>query len=87
MTAKRIKFGIAGLTLFVAGLAAGQGVNPRRNPNIFEAQRYCKMAYDKVVAAQQANSYDMQGHADNAKKLLEQASGELQAAAAIADRR
>jgi hypothetical protein len=84
---KKVQIAIAGLALFVAGVAAGQGVNPRRNPNIFEAQRYCHMAIDKIVAAQQANEYDMQGHAENAKNLLQQAIGELKAAADAANRR
>ncbi len=35
---------------------------------------------DKVTEAQKANKYDMQGHADKAKRLMEQAIQEIQLA-------
>lgn len=83
---KKIQVGITGLMLLLGGIAIGQ-VSMRRNPNIAEAQRFCQMAIDKVSAAQQANQFDMQGHAKHAKELLEQAQGELNAAASIANQR
>ena len=63
-----------------------ENVNPYRQPNIAEAQRLCRMAYEYIVAAQQANEYDMGGHARKAKELLEMANRELMLAAKEADR-
>ena len=39
-----------------------------------------------MTAAQQANEYDMGGHASNAKELLRQAADEMKAAALSANR-
>jgi hypothetical protein len=41
---------------------------------------------DKVTAAQQANEYDMNGHAAKAKELLSQAYREIKLAAQAANR-
>jgi hypothetical protein len=43
-------------------------------------------AYNKVIAAQQANEWDMEGHAQKAKSLLEQVNTELKAAALAANK-
>ncbi|HEY3926878.1 MAG TPA: hypothetical protein VGL89_00765 [Candidatus Koribacter sp.] len=82
---RKLQIGVAGTALFFGGLAIGQGVNPRVNPNIAAAQRYCHMAYDKVMDAQRANGGDMGGHAENAKNLLKQAADELRMAAEVHD--
>ena len=75
----------------VAGSAAiaqqpVQNVNPNRHPNIAAAQHLTEQAYNKVVAAQQANEFDMNGHAQHAKELLDQANRELKAAAETANK-
>jgi hypothetical protein len=44
-------------------------------------------AYDRITAAQQANEWDMGGHAAKAKDLLEQAKREIRLAAEAANRR
>ena len=75
---RKLQLAVATSAIFAAGLAIGQGVDPRVNPNIAEAQRYCHMAYDKVIAAQRANGPDMGGHAENAKNLLRQAAEDSQ---------
>ena len=79
-----------GCLLFVAGMAVAQrpaqNVNPGRHPNIAAAQRLTAQAYQKITAAQQANEFDMQGHAAHAKELLEQANNELRAAATAANK-
>jgi len=49
-----------------------QNVNPHRHPNLAAAQRLSEQAYQKIIAAQDANEWDMQGHAQKAKELLEQ---------------
>jgi hypothetical protein len=61
-------------------------VNPRRHPNIAAAQRLSQKAFDKIIAAQQANEWDMDGHAQKAKELLEQVNHELKEAAEAANR-
>jgi hypothetical protein len=52
-----------------------------KRPNITAAQKLTAQAYDKVVAAQNANEWDMAGHAQKAKSLLEQVNAELKLAA------
>ena len=59
----------------------GQNVNPARHPNLAAAQNLCRDAYEKLVAAQKANEYDMSGHAQKAKVHLEQTNGEIKLAA------
>jgi hypothetical protein len=56
-------------------------VNLRLHPNIAAAQRLSRQAYNKIVAAQKANEYDMEGHAQKAKELLDQVNEELKLAA------
>jgi hypothetical protein len=58
-----------------------------RHPNIAAAQRLVDQAYAKIVAAQQANEWDMNGHAQKAKELLDQANYELKQAAETANHR
>ena len=76
-------------TLFLGSFALGQpkqNVGARRHPNLAAAQRMTENAYNKIIAAQQANEWDMQGHAQKAKSLLEQANTELKAAALAANK-
>ena len=56
-----------------------------RHPNLMEAQRLIGQAFDRLVAAQQANEWDMDGHAQKAKELLDQASREIKLAAEAAN--
>src|SRR5258706_12001152 len=56
-------------------------INPRKHPNLAAAQRYCLQAFQRISDAQQANEWDMNGHAQRAKDLLDQASHELKEAA------
>jgi hypothetical protein len=82
--------GIAGAVLFCGGAALAQkparNVSPGRHPNLAAAQRLSAQAFEKVSAAQQANEFDMQGHAAKAKELLEQANNELKQAAQAANK-
>ena len=78
-----------GLGLVACGMAIAQparNVSAARHPNIAAAQRLLQQAYEKITAAQQANEFDMGGHAAKAKELLDQASNELKAAAEDANR-
>ena len=70
----------------VLAQAPKQNVSPKKHPNLAAAQRMCHNAYEKVVAAQEANEWDMQGHAQKAKDLLDQADKELKQAAGAANR-
>ena len=78
------------ITLLCGAIALAQkpveNVNPHHHPNLAAAQRLSDQAYQKIVAAQQANEWDMQGHAQRAKDLLEQANNELKLAAQAANR-
>jgi len=47
------------------------------HPNLVAARKYVRDAIAQVTAAQQANDYDMQGHAARAKKLMQQALVEI----------
>jgi F0F1-type ATP synthase membrane subunit b/b' len=82
---------LLGAVLFCGGIAIAQktppvqNVNPSRHPNIAAAQRLSEKAYEKIVAAQQANEFDMEGHAKKAKELLEQANEQLKQAAEAAN--
>ena len=58
-----------------------QNVSAKRHPNIAAAQRLTAQAYQRIVAAQKANEWDMEGHAQKAKDLLDQANNELKQAA------
>lgn len=83
--------GAIGLGLVVGGLAVAQhppaeNVSPQRHPNLAGAQRLTEQAYNKIVAAQQANEWDLGGHAAHAKDLLDQANRELKEAAETANR-
>ena len=76
--------------LLLGGSAIAQkpveNVNPNRHPNLAAAQRLSQQAYQKVLAAQEANEWDMNGHAQKAKDLLEQANQELKEAAQAANK-
>ena len=58
----------------------------KTSANIAAAQRLCEQAFNKISAAQQANEWDMQGHAAQAKDLLDQANKQLKLAAEAANR-
>lgn len=74
-------FGMAGLAFAAPKLT----VSPKKHPNIAAAQKLSLMAYNKIVAAQKANEYDLDGHAQKAKDLLEQVNSELKLAAEAAN--
>jgi hypothetical protein len=77
------------MALVLAGAAVAQkpkdNVSAERHPNIAAAQRLSQEAWEKVVAAQKANEFDLQGHAEKAKKLLDEVNKELKLAAEAAN--
>ena len=72
---------LACTALVFAQKKPAQNVSPKRHPNLAAAQKLSANAYQKVLAAQQANEWDLDGHAQKAKDLLDQANQELKQAA------
>lgn len=62
-------------------------VDPALHGNIAAAQQFSRQAYDSVTLAQQANDYNLGGHAARAKDLLRQANEEMKLAALSANQR
>ncbi len=62
-----------------------RNVSAAKHANLAAAQKFCQQAWERVGAAQQANEFDMQGHAAKAKELLDQANRELKLAAEAAN--
>jgi hypothetical protein len=88
MKVRTIIFGsIVALGLVTSGFVAGQDVSWRRHPNLAAAQHLIDQAYGKISAAQDANEFDMDGHAARAKDHLEQANREIKLAAEAANHR
>jgi F0F1-type ATP synthase membrane subunit b/b' len=90
MIRTRFVVAVLGFLLILGSVALAQrpreNVSRARHPNIAAAQRLCEQAWQRVVDAQQANEFDMQGHAQKAKELLDQANRELKLAAETANR-
>lgn len=91
MTKARIVLGTAlSAALICGGLAMAQkpadNVSGKKHPNLAAAQRLSQEAWEKIGAAQQANEWDMQGHAARAKDLLDQVNKELKLAAEAANK-
>jgi F0F1-type ATP synthase membrane subunit b/b' len=63
-----------------------RNISRERHPNLAAAQRLSQQAYEKIVLAQKANEWDLGGHAEKAKHLLEQANDELKLAAEAANK-
>ncbi|HLX08753.1 MAG TPA: hypothetical protein VKY89_12915 [Thermoanaerobaculia bacterium] len=87
---KSIIAGVCALLLVVAGVVyaaqpPARNVNPHRHPHIAAAQRLAHQAYEKIVQAQQANEWDLGGHAQRAKDLLDQVNNELKQAAEVSN--
>ena len=68
-----------------ASVPANRRVSPMRHPNLAEAQTFIEKAMNKITAAQEANDFDMDGHAAKAKALLDQAYTEIKLAALAAN--
>ncbi len=77
------------LLLLTGGFASAakpvRNVSPSRHPNLAAAQRLVRQAFEKITAAQTANEWDMNGHAQKAKELLDQVNNELKEAAEAAN--
>ena len=89
MTKIRLLAPFIGLSLFVGAIAVAQrpeqDISHRRHPNLAAAQRLCGQAWQKILDAQKANEWDMEGHAQKAKEMLDQVNRELKIAAGEAN--
>jgi len=90
MMKTRIFAGAIGSLLVIGGLAIAQppkkNIAPGRHPNLAAAQRLSQQAYERIIMAQQANEWDLGGHAQKAKNLLDQVNNELKLAAETSNR-
>lgn len=73
-----------------AGIAFARGpaqnVRPANHPNLAAAQKLSEEAFEKLEAAQKANEWDLDGHAQKAKAALELANAEMKQAAEASNR-
>jgi len=86
MTRKLVVQVLLGLALLCAGVVFAQQRMGPRHPNLAAAHRLCSQAVVKIHAAQEANEFDMDGHAQKAKELLEEAERQLKQAVEAANR-
>jgi hypothetical protein len=89
MMKTRVLAAALGMALVVGGALFAQpkqNVAAGRHPNLAAAQRLSLQAFEKITAAQEANEWDMQGHAKKAKELLDEVNKELKMAAEAANR-
>jgi hypothetical protein len=63
-----------------------KNVSAAKHPNLAAAQKLCVQAFDKLEAAQKANEYDMDGHAQKAKDMLKTVNDEIKLAAEAANK-
>jgi hypothetical protein len=89
MMKTRIVTAVLGALLLVGGIAVAQkpkdNIDPARHPNLAAAQQLSTQAWEKIIAAQKANEWDMAGHAQKAKELLDQVNAQLRMAATAAN--
>lgn len=90
------RIGLVGCVLLVGMLLVGtlgaadppvKDVAPGKHPNIAAAQRHARQAWERILDAQKANEWDLGGHAQKAKDLLDQANAELKLAAETANQK
>ena len=82
---------MAAFLLLLGGLALAQrperDISSNRHPNLAAAQRLSAQAWQRVLDAQKANEWDLDGHAQKAKNLLDDVNHELKLAAEASNRR
>jgi len=90
MIKTRVLPAVLGSLVLVGGVAIAQrpkeNISPERHPNLAAAQRLSQQAWERIVAAQQANEWDLGGHAEKAKRLLDEVNNELKLAAETSNR-
>jgi membrane protein required for beta-lactamase induction len=89
MTKIRFLVSILALVLLIGVALVAQpkrNISAARHPNLAAAQRLSQQAYERIAEAQRANEWDMEGHAQKAKDLLEQVNNHLKMAAEAANK-
>jgi hypothetical protein len=84
----KLLLGSVALALTMSVALAGapvDNISGQKHPNLAAAQRLSTQAYEKIAQAQQANEWDLGGHAAKAKELLDQVNRELKEAAEFAN--
>jgi len=92
MSKRNISFGsLLAIALLCGSVGFAQrpveNINSHKHPNLAAAQRLSREAFEKIAAAQETNEWDMDGHAQRAKELLDQVNRELKEAAEAANQR
>jgi hypothetical protein len=81
----RVLAPVIGCVLLIGSVATGQApvknISKGAHPNLARAQAQSAKAYESIMMAQEANEFDLAGHAAKAKSLLEQVNSELKLAA------
>jgi hypothetical protein len=75
---------LSGLLAMTPSLVTAQpvhNISSHRHPHLAAAQRFCDKADKAIHAAQEANEFDLAGHAAQAMQLLDQANAQLKMAA------
>ena len=90
MIKTRFAAAIFGFLLLTGSVATAQrpkeNISKARHPNLAAAQRLSQQAWERITAAQEANEWDLEGHAKRAKELLDQVNNELKLAAEASNR-
>ena len=90
MSKNRIMTCFLGFVLLLGVAAVAQrpekDISGARHPNLAAAQDLSRRAWQRIVDAQKANEWDMDGHAQKAKNLLDEVNSELRLAATAANR-
>jgi hypothetical protein len=79
----------AAVLLFAGSAFAGppvEDISAKHHPNLAAAQDLSHRAWERIMAAQKANEWDMGGHAQKAKELLDKVNEELKMAAEDANK-
>jgi hypothetical protein len=79
-----------GSLLTAGGIVLAQpkrDISGGRHPNLAAAQRLSRQAFERILDAQKANEWDLDGHAQKAKELLDQVNNELKLAARASNRK
>jgi hypothetical protein len=93
MNIRKVALGsVVGLGLITGGIVVAQAppaenIDPARHPHLAASQHHIREAFNEVSEAQRANDWDMDGHAEHARQLLDQAARELKLAAEAANHR
>jgi hypothetical protein len=87
---KLILTGVITAFIATAGVAYAQkpnkNVSAAKHPNIAAAQTDLQRAWERILAAQKANEFDLGGHAQKAKDAIDTANKELKLAAEAANK-